>query len=89
MSNFRFTAEHFIQALGAGKVSMNFSFERIAEIANALLEAEEQKCERIFMHLGGAHSLEENNIFYRPKIEHSTHTALIWNVSTINNDEEK
>lgn len=68
---FRFTAEHFETRLGRDVLTTHLNSQRAAEMANAALEAEEEKCERVYQ-------------LYRFEIKIGRlTTALLWNVEKI------
>lgn len=81
---FRFTAEHFQDRSDfchCGKEhELDCKAVEAANIANALLEAEEEKCERVY-----SESSNPKSIWWKCKssMGTDTHTALLWNVEKI------
>lgn len=77
---FRFTAEHFPFST---RIKLT-SAQSHADQANALLEAEEAKCERVYgpQSFHGFQSTTQNS-YHTFRNPGHTHTALLWNVEKI------
>lgn len=78
---FRFTAEHF-GSFPPSNCYPLITVERAIEAANAALEAEEAKCERVhlsFVEMEGRDEVIASSVSQ----ENDTHTALLWNVAPI------
>lgn len=79
MKPFRFTAAHFAEYFGCmtnSETGKLLAAQGIAEIANAILEAEEAECERVELGPDGDGK-------FSPFAKFSTHTALLWGIEKI------
>lgn len=89
---FRFTAEHFVRKVLEGVLIGADEAHGIAEMANAALEAEEAKCERVYeyVYLKGKRNRwfcpgpNEKMGQYNP----GQASALLWNVEKIGEGEK-